>query len=532
MGHLQELKDELAVITKLTTENKELTTEVKELTSKTFKLMIENKELVIQMAKQQEEMKQQQIQALKQQEEMKQLQIQALKQLSLLQNRVQAVMTQTYELHEYPIPRLFVVLPHGDSSWNIKNRFSNDFRLYFLCECGEHTKSTNSKIPHHIHLAKHEGYDITRPTDFFKQYGPYVLTILKMLKFGISVAGTVVPAVSLLTSSDTINQASSSLRQLASNIDRGMDQVIGCIEKASVDEGETVDGIKDMVENNEALEGADLRKLDTFLKNKDENKVLGNLYRTVTTEGHVKWVCIDHYRENYQAKAAKAFRDTVDVLGGSFDENVGRVEVNIRSKVQADQLYLTLEKAKSVYELDIIFCWDATYSDFKRLRDTLCTTNIGVLGLDLFLCEPQGVSTDILNRGRRYDPIFDIMRHPSIRSFEIVNTPPDLFQRSSLLSRNDDFSHLRHLGIPGYRLKIEDEIPSLKCLIANAPNLTSLGLVSTCESLLAVYNAVVGYQTYPIDFFQYGGENFLRIPPPRDSAQSKISFQNLEQLFK
>ncbi|KAI8358933.1 hypothetical protein B0O80DRAFT_442584, partial [Mortierella sp. GBAus27b] len=77
------------------------------------------------------------------------------------------------------------------------------------------------------------------------------------------------------------------------------------------------------MENNEALEGADLRRLETFLKNKDGNKVLGNLYRTVTSEGHVKWVCIDHYRENYHEKAVKAFRATVESMRGSFDENIG-----------------------------------------------------------------------------------------------------------------------------------------------------------------------------------------------------------------
>ncbi|KAF9928868.1 hypothetical protein BGZ65_006070, partial [Modicella reniformis] len=524
MGHFQELTDKLDVITKLTTENKELVTQM-------AKQQDEMKQLQIQALKRQEEMKQLQIQVLEQQEEMKQLQIQALKQLSLLQTRVQAVMTQTYELHEYPIPRLFVVLPHGDSSWNIKNPFSNNFRLYFLCQCGEHTKSTNSKVPHYIHLAKHEGYDITRPTEFFKQYGPYVLTILKMLKFGISVAGITLPALSQLVSIDAIDEAPTSRKQLSRNIMPGMDQVIGCIEKASVDEGETIDGIKDRMENNGSLEGPDLRKLDTFLENKDGSKVLGNLYRTVTTEGHVKWVCIDHYRENYQTKAAKAFRDTVDALDGSFDENVGRVKVKIRSKVQADQFYLALENAKSVYELKIRLYWDATFSDFERLRDTLYKTNIGVLELDPINCHPQLVSTDILNRGRRYDPIFDIIRHPSIRSFEVIDTPPDLFQRSSLLSRNDDFSHLRYLRIRGKRVNVEG-IPNLKSLFANAPNLTSLGLESDWKSLAAVYNAVVEYQTYPIDFFSRR-EDILRIPPPpRDSAQSKISVQNPDQLFK
>ncbi|KAG0041966.1 hypothetical protein BGZ89_007134, partial [Linnemannia elongata] len=134
----------------------------------------------------QEEMKQLQKQALDQQEEMKQLtldhheeikqlQIQALGQLSVLQSRIQAVLTQSYELHEYPIPRLFVVLPQDRSGWDTMNPFSNKFRLYFLCECGEHTKSTSSKtdISHDIHFAKHEGYEIARPSEFFQQYGPY-----------------------------------------------------------------------------------------------------------------------------------------------------------------------------------------------------------------------------------------------------------------------------------------------------------------------------------------------------------------------
>ncbi|KAF9945103.1 hypothetical protein BGZ65_011168, partial [Modicella reniformis] len=293
MGHLQELKDEMAKNTELTTKvleltntNSELMTKIYELSSKTLEMTTTNSELMtkncglsmennglgIQMINLQEAFE-------AKQEEMRQQQIQALKQLSLLQNRVQAVMTQTYELHEYPIPH---------SSWNIRNPFSNKFRLYFLCECGEHTKSNNSKIPHHIHLAKHEGYDIARPTEFFKQYGSYVLTILKMLKFGISVAGIALPALSQLVNIDALDQACTSLKQLSKNIQPGINQVIGCIE-ASEDEVETVNGIKDQMEDNEALEGADLRKLVTFLKSKDGNKVLGNLYRTVTTEGHVKW---------------------------------------------------------------------------------------------------------------------------------------------------------------------------------------------------------------------------------------------------
>ncbi|KAF9944889.1 hypothetical protein BGZ72_001859, partial [Mortierella alpina] len=301
------------------------------------------------------------------QEKMEQLQIQALGQLAVLQSRVQAVLTQTYELHEYPIPRLFIVLPQYPSGWDILEPFTEKYRLYFLCECGEHTKAagSNSKIPHKIHLAKHEGYEIARPTDFFQQYGPYVLTMLKMLKFGVSVASVAVPAVAHLINADALDHAAKGLQHLKDCIELGMDQMISKIEKDSVDEIEPVENFTDQVENKEALEGADLRKLETFLKGKDGNRVLGNLYRTVTDQGHVKWVCMDHYRENYNIKAAEAFR------------------LNLQSRVLSEQFYSGLQKARSVHVLDINLDFEGVKSDLEALADVLKTSNVSILHLHL-----------------------------------------------------------------------------------------------------------------------------------------------------
>ncbi|KAG0196159.1 hypothetical protein BGX33_001991, partial [Mortierella sp. NVP41] len=329
----------------------------------------ELRSMVAKNSKLQEEVKHLQEQVLSNQEEMKQLQQRALDQLAVLQSRVQAVLTQTYELHEYPIPRLFVVLPQDLSGWDTMNPFSNKFRLYFLCECGEHTKSINSKtnIPHHIHLAMHEGYEIARPSEFFQQYGPYVLMILKMLKFGVTIAGVAMPAFSQLISPDVLGQTIDDLKQLQDTIVPGVDQVINWMDKVSVDDGEGIEGVTGQVDNKEALDGADLRKLETFLKDKDGNKVLGNLYRTVTDEGHVKWVCMDHYRENYNKTAAEAFRRAVDAVGGSFDENNGLAKVKLQSRVLSEQFYSGLGKTRSVYELDIKLELEGTRSDLEAL---------------------------------------------------------------------------------------------------------------------------------------------------------------------
>ncbi|KAI8358941.1 hypothetical protein B0O80DRAFT_495588 [Mortierella sp. GBAus27b] len=484
MGYLRGLKDEVSRNNELALKNNELATKNNELASTNNELATKNNELassINEMALKLTDLTSSNMESTAmviklqeqfnvKQDEMKQLQIQALDQLALLQNRVQALMNQTYELHEYPIPRLFVVLPQNTSSWNPMDFFSNKFRLYFLCECGDHTRRPTSKIPHHIHLAKHEGYEIARPNEFFQQYGNYVLTILKMLKFGVSVVGVAVPAVTLLVRTESLDKATSSLKMLIGNLQTGMEQTIGCLEKSTADNGEPGDRVSHQMGNNEALEGADLRKLGTFLKKKDGSKVLGNLYRTTTSEGHVKWVCIDHYRENYHEKTSKAFRDTVESMGGSFDENIGRVSVHIRSKIQADQFYQAMETAMSVYELDIGLDWDTVYNDFKKLRDCIIKSNVGALHINLHRQDvPPG---DILNRGKRHDPILEVMRHPSIHSISIVGAPSGFIRRSSLLSRNDEFPTLRTLEIDLF--EFQKEIPGLNTMISKMSHLTKL----------------------------------------------------------
>lgn len=76
----------------------------------------------------QERMIQMQKEMDEKQDHMLQMQQQALDRLAIIQSSVQVVLTQTYELHEYPIPRLFIVGLSG----KLKNVFSEQFRLYDL----------------------------------------------------------------------------------------------------------------------------------------------------------------------------------------------------------------------------------------------------------------------------------------------------------------------------------------------------------------------------------------------------------------
>jgi len=507
---LQELKDKMnenselaSRIMDMITGNDKITARNNKLTSENNELANENNELVARVVKLQEAFD------IKQ-EEMKQLQSMSLDRLTLLQDSVKSLMNQTYELHEHPIPRLFIVLPQDSSPRSPANHLSNNFRLYLLCECEEHTSSTNSGISHHIHLAKHEGYDIDRPTEFFQHYGSYTLTILRMLKFRISVSGISIPAPSQLVRTEIADQATTGLQELADTIELGLDQVMGYLE--------------DHMSDIKTLGRADLHQLKTFLENKDENKALGNLYKTVTTKGHVKWVCADHYRESFHEKVAKEFHDVVDALAGSFDEHIGRAEVTLLSRVQAEQFYYALEKAKCVYELKVELQWSTTLSDFKRLRDTLSKTNVSVLEFDPVY--HQGPFSDLLNRSQRFNPILDIMRHPSIQSFTITRPPADFFKRSNLLSRIDHFPQLRRLEID---LNTWISFHGLRTLVAKAPHLSSLSLVESGTRLLQVYNTIAEFQTYPITF---KNQSLCIPPPPKETHQSMAAHQYMAHLLK
>ncbi|KAF9213395.1 hypothetical protein BGZ59_005445, partial [Podila verticillata] len=214
--------------------------------------------------------------------------------LVIVRQKVDAILVQNYELHEYPIPRLFVILPIAEADGSGSSfssslpdwvpRFTEKFRLFFLCECGEYSKADSGddgeQIDNTTHLALHEGYELTRPTAFFERYGPYLLGMLQILQTCLKATTIAAPAIGHLTQgADGILKT---VLSTAESTALAVDFSIQFLEAKLNTEGDVgsatsaaIDGsnFKDL----RALEGADLRKLGSFLKNKDQDKILGNL---------------------------------------------------------------------------------------------------------------------------------------------------------------------------------------------------------------------------------------------------------------
>ncbi|CAF4470389.1 unnamed protein product [Rotaria magnacalcarata] len=90
------------------------------------------------------------------------------------------------------------------------------------------------------------------------------------------------------------------------------------------------------------LQGAELRELDTYLELVDNKRSLGNLYRIVTADGHVRWVCLEHYDEiSYNKKMGKYINE-FEAMGGKFDEKT-KEAVLIGAKISEKSIRMLCE---------------------------------------------------------------------------------------------------------------------------------------------------------------------------------------------
>ncbi|KAF9900323.1 hypothetical protein EC991_007478 [Linnemannia zychae] len=267
-------------------------------------------------------------------QEVLELQKQMNDRLTLIQSKTEAILAQNFELHEYPIPRLFIVLPETPISWDPLTMFCTKFRLHFICECGDHTKP-----------AKGDGY--------YQQ----VLPACSRCRFHHS---------------------------------KGLDYTLkypevtrALIAKSNgVYVGDEVstkwENLADYLAGVERLEGADLRQLGSYLAANSSDNLLGNLYCMMTKDGHVKWVCLDHYRTGYQENHAQRLRDKVRLAQGVFDGQLGRVQIVLTSKFAATEFYAAVHSAKGIFELDVSLNWDCVRSDLEQFvialrKSTLCS---------------------------------------------------------------------------------------------------------------------------------------------------------------
>ncbi|KAG0042908.1 hypothetical protein BGZ83_012047, partial [Gryganskiella cystojenkinii] len=415
------------------------------------------------------------------------MQQQVLDRLRLIQSKTEAILTQQLELTEYPIPRLFIVLPEEPAKYDPGNWFRTKFRLYFICECGKHTETNSSKVPHYLHLAKHEGYLIREPTKFFKKYGPFLLLMLELIKFGTDIAGHVVPALASLKIVELADSVKETVESVAAKIDYSLECIDKQLDKVQASSpGDIIDtepraamtqqDLNNYLSEVRGLEGVELRQLGSFLKELKEGNYLGNLYRISTLDGHVKWVCLDHRGDAYQNAHTQKLREVVKLGRGTFDDQMGRIEITLESSFAATEFYNCIHKAKGVLELILKLKGDCSRNDLDGLESALKKSRVSILRLD-FQHLQTGFRNRFLPTSTRYDVLFRISELPNMKTIHFGTLPKDVTRPLSFQSSKR--SHLRRVSF-GMHLELigERELRGFAEDLKTNSNLTALNLES------------------------------------------------------
>ncbi|KAF9087000.1 hypothetical protein BGX29_001104, partial [Mortierella sp. GBA35] len=500
-----------------TDEQLTLESELKEQSNLMFRLGLERKERMERMEhgrhmfqdraradaiKREEKMARMQEEMIRMQEEITPMRRGGIDHMRLLIQRIDTALLPKFELYESPIPRLFVVLPENWSSGShepsletfnnprIKIVLNGRFILYFLCECGEHSEEgaeldldpsapriSNQKDHRRLHLAHHDGYDIKQPKKFFAQYGPYVLHVLKALRLYLCAASAVGPQAAHLAieqdsmarltetlTKKTLDAITVSIDYIKTNLD--LEAIMEPLHQGSV-YGQNEDGLLNSLK---AFEGADLRQLDTFLVKKHEDRILGNLYKIVTSKGHIRWVCQEHYPSVYQTMLMGPLVGEVKLNSGQYDEFLSKITLTLSSSDMAQNFSDRLQdQTTTINELDLTLTWNFTTLELQELVRAICRTSIKILRLDL-------TDRDKLSEAKdRYQPLLTLYSSPSLfglslqglQSFgrRIVDLPDDM-DPSPLRF----YHHRNGLGI--------NDIPRISNILSHCLNLVDLRLGS------------------------------------------------------
>ncbi|KAF9957940.1 hypothetical protein BGZ72_001112 [Mortierella alpina] len=440
------------------------------------------------------------------------LQNEALHRMTILQTSVQAVLTQTFELHEYPSPRLFIVLPEvGSQGLNaapILGSFASvKFRLYFLCECGLHTSPMGPHQMNHIHIARHEGYEISRPTEFFRRFGPHVLRLLHVIKYGLVIAGLAIPALSAISAVDLPEHLAGDLENRIEMCTRYLSAYQDSLDwdtTPGMDNGEHVQNRANkrrLVESDAnayrgtahegfiPMEGADLRRLGTFLDRKDQDRSLGNLFRTVDEHGHVRWICLDHYHSTYHQRQDREFESEIRQNFGRFDKHLGVVSVTLSSSESMASFFSAMARAGGFNELDLHLC-NFVYQDLKALGDALNRTNVSKLTLT---CHEY---REIASMGKKkLSALIKIMNTGKVRHFH--------------------FKDIRDL-IPARGIQIPKNMPAVRSLELTAVSLKEgqevfLELLRSCKNLLVLRLSEISLKSHRLESVIKGIESCRKL---------------------
>ncbi|CAF4147861.1 unnamed protein product, partial [Adineta steineri] len=228
-------------------------------------------------------------------------------------NQIKEVMTQMYELDEFTTPHYFFIIPAKHNEWTISNTVQEwyhlHYKLYFLCECSDE--------PHKMHVALHNGYSIKKTREFIVKYGSYLRTTLQIAQVLFKLGRFVIPKLDTISKTvdsdiDTISPTADEQKEIEQQLNL-IKKLLDRVDHKSAQLKSTM--LEQDKSRGAPLQGPDLREVEAYLDIVDNKRSLGNLYRTVTVNGHVRWVCQEHYEDISFNNPMSKYIDQLEAMG-------------------------------------------------------------------------------------------------------------------------------------------------------------------------------------------------------------------------
>ncbi|KAI7819607.1 hypothetical protein BC939DRAFT_505611 [Gamsiella multidivaricata] len=126
--------------------------------------------------------------------------------------------------------------------------------------------------------------------------------------------------------------------------------------------------------------------------------------------------------------ATRRLKDVIEASGAYYYFEIGYGDVILSSSIIAKQFYETLVKARRTHYLVVRLKWDGTLKDLRVLEAAINRINISKLYIQAM--GDKEPLFDVINRGRRYDPLLQLMANGWIQNMEI-NTSGSFYRRVS-----------------------------------------------------------------------------------------------------
>ncbi|CAF1548663.1 unnamed protein product [Rotaria magnacalcarata] len=239
------------------------------------------------------------------------------------------------------MPRCFFILPAKEcevnSTKDVKNWLPIHYKLYFLCEC--------SHEPTRMHVAPRGGYSIKNSKQFIRRYESYLRSTLKIAQLLLSAGNLAIPQ---LANVSIANNNTVPLEMNTPENRQDMEQRL-----------KFVDVVVNQIDGKQTLRrGENLREIQAYLELVDDEHSLGKLDCAVTDDGHVRWICPEHYDEISFNDNMSSYINDFKVMDGKFDQKTKEaavIGVNMTER-NINMLCNALTKGFNIVKLNLQDC--------------------------------------------------------------------------------------------------------------------------------------------------------------------------------